>query len=421
MVDKTTLKNGLRILTIPQKQANTITVMVTVNAGSRFETPKTNGLSHFLEHMFFKGTKARPTAFDISKIIDGIGGEINAATGKDQTLYYVKTTPKHTEIALDVLSDMLLNSKFEASEINREKGVITEEINMYEDTPIKRVGDIFDELLYGNQPLGWSIIGSKENIKNMTRADFTDYVDSLYLPANIIVAFAGATNSKNTTKLVNKFFAKIASKKPKTRQLATKDTQCQPDVKVYYKKTDQAHMILGARSYNLFHIDRYVVSVLGAILGGGMSSRLFIEVRERRGLAYYVKSETELYQDVGSFITQAGVDLRRIELAIKVICQEYEKIKDKISSEELNRAKEYLKGKLLLSLEDTHTLASFYASTWLLEDKIRTPEDIIAEIDRVTKQDIFRVARDIFTPDKLNLAIIGPFKDKEKFEKLLRA
>lgn len=420
MVKKTTLSSGLQILTVPKKEARTVTVMIMVKAGSRFETPKTNGLSHFLEHMFFKGTKKRPTAFDISKIIDGIGGEINAATGKDQTLYYVKTTPKHLETALDVLSDMILNSKFAPQEIEREKKVIIEEINMYEDLPIKKISDIYEELLYQDQPLGWPIIGTKKNIKNLTQADFLNYIKRIYNPSNTIITFAGALNSKSTEKLARKFFKKMTSQKAKNSSLATKEIQCQPGIKIHYKKTDQAHLILGARTYNLFHPDRYAVSVLGAILGGGMSSRLFIEVRERRGLAYYIKSGTELYQDVGNFQTQAGVDLKRINQAIKIILKEYQKIKEKLTAEELNRAKEYLKGRLLLKLEDTHALAFFYTSSLLLEEKIKTPEQVIKKIDQVQKKDVFKVARDIFTPQKLNLAIIGPFKNKQQFVKLLK-
>jgi len=421
MVKTSKLKTGLTLLEVPKKEAKTTTIMLMVKAGSRFENPSINGLSHFLEHMFFKGTKNRPTAFDISKVVDGIGGEINAATGKDHTLYYIKTTPDHITTAFDLLSDMLTKSQFKIQEIEKEKGVIIEEINMYEDMPIRKIGDNFETLLYGNTPIGWPIIGTKKNILNTKRNNFTSYISSRYITQNMVLAVSGATNDQNIKKLADKYFNNLSKNSSKKDIFKKIPSQKSPQLDIQYKKTDQAHLILGVPSYNLFHKDRYVLSVLSAILGGGMSSRLFIEVREKRGLAYYVRSSTELYQDVGSFQTQAGVDLKRIDLAIKVIKNEYLKIKDNIKKEELERAKNFLKGHLLLALEDTHNLASFYATTLLLENTIKTPEQVVKKIDKVTLSDIKRVADEIFTPASLNLSVIGPYKNKDKFQSLLKS
>lgn len=430
MFNKKILTNGLRLLTVPMPQTKSITVLVLVGAGSRYETKEINGLSHFLEHLFFKGTKKRPSAFEISKVIDGIGAEFNAFTSKDHTGFYVKCASQHLELALDVLSDMLLNSKFDKREIEMEKGVIIEEINLYEDTPIKKISDVFEGLLYGDQPLGWQIIGSKENIRKVKRNDFLSYLDNLYRCQNFVLSLSGDESKiQNSQTLVNQYFRNLATGKPKTTHLAVFEQQCQPMVKLQYKKTDQAHLCLGVRGYPINHPDRYILAVLATILGGGMSSRLFIQVRERRGLAYYVRSAVEHYKDAGYFVTQAGVDLNKIEEAIKVILQEYVKITNPTSSRqggttlgagELKKAKECIKGKLTLELEDSRAQAGFYASQELLEEKIETPEEIMRKVDQVTAEDIKRVAKDIFVNQKLNLAIIGPFDREEKFTKILK-
>lgn len=419
------LPNGLRIITIPMPSVASVTVMLMVGAGSRYEEKNINGISHFLEHMAFKGTQKRPTALAISSLIDGIGGEFNAFTSKDHTGYYVKAAAKHMPTLIDVLSDMLLHSKFDRQEIEKERGVIIEEINMYEDTPMRKIGDLYENLLYGDTKLGRDIAGRKEVIKKVTREDFMSYMDRFYGPANTIVAVAGAVDTNgnksiDVKKLVAQYLGDWKNKvvvKPDIME----DGQKEPQLLVHFKDTQQAHLCLGVRSYHLIHPGRYKLGVLTAILGGGMSSRLFIQVRERRGLAYYVRSSNEEYTDIGNFVTQAGVDVVRIEDSIKVMLEEFAKIRsEKVAEEEITKAKEFLKGRFILELEDSRNVGALFATTEILEDRIQTPEEIIQLIDEVTIDDIQKVAQDIFRLQSLNLAIIGPYKEEERFRKLLK-
>lgn len=431
---KTKLANGLRLITIPMPQVQSATVLILVGAGSRYEKKETSGLSHFLEHMAFKGTERRPTALAISSEIEGIGGEFNAFTSKDQTAFFVKAAAKHLPQTIDVLADMLLHSRFAAEEIERERGVIIEEINLYEDTPARKIGEIYEELLYGDTPLGWDIAGRRETIAKIQRQDFLDYTQDLYTPENAVVIVAGgideiknkqsfSANEKLQFKiknLIEKSFGDWKNKAKRSFEPAG-DQQEKPVCKVVFKKTEQAHLALGVRGYHLFHPDRFVLSLLSTILGGGMSSRLFIQVRERRGLAYYVHTAAEHYADVGHLVTQAGVDLKKMEEAIKVILEEYRKVAKagQVEKKELTKAKEFLKGRLILELEDSKNVASLFGSSELLEGKIRTPAEMIAEVEKVRQEDLVRVAEDIFRPERLNLAVIGPFEDGKKFEKLL--
>lgn len=420
---KVTLANGLRIITAPMPGSQSVTVLIMVGAGSRYEEKKINGISHFLEHMAFKGTERRPSALAIASVIDGIGGEFNAFTSKDHTGYYIKAAKKHLPLLVDVLSDMLLHSKFDEKEIEKEKGVIIEEINMYEDTPMRHVGDIYENLLYGDTKLGRDIAGRKEVIKSVKREDFIGYMDRFYGPGNTIVTIAGGISTfKGSTLrgMVEDYLGNWKKKKVEKPEVIS-DTQKEPALLVHYKDTQQAHLCLGVRSFQLSHVSRYKLGVLTSILGGGMSSRLFIEVREKRGLAYYVRSSNEQYIDVGNFVTQAGVDVERIDDAIKVMLTEFQRIKDdKVTEIELNKAKEYLKGRFILELEDSRNVASLYTTSDLLEGKIKTPEEIMKRIDEVTIEDIRSVARDIFRQNTLNLAIIGPYKDSERFSRLLQ-
>lgn len=426
-----TYPNNLKLITIPMPAVASATVLVMVAAGSRYETKEINGLSHFLEHMAFKGSKKRPSALAISSTIDSIGGEFNAFTGKDHTGFYVKAAASHLPLVIDVLSDMILNPILKEEEIGREKGVIIEEINMYEDTPMRSVGDLYEELMYGDTPLGWDTAGKPEIIRSIKRVHFVDYMDRLYRPNNAIMVVAGGIknnlqftiqNSKiDLVGLIGKSLSDW-QKHPTQHFKAQSDKQDKPRVRVKYKTTEQAHLCLGVRAYHMNHPQRFALNVLTAILGGGMSSRLFIEVRERRGLAYYVRSDATQYQDVGNFVTQAGVDVTRIDDAVKTIVDQYRGIADgnyPISETELTKAKEYLKGRLTLELEDSRSVAGFYGTQELLKRKIKTPEDVIAKTDKVTLAEVMAVAKEIFVDQHLNLAVIGPYKDKARFEKLL--
>ena len=420
MFKKSTLKNGLRIITVPMKNTRTATVLVLVGAGSKYETKEINGISHFVEHMFFKGTKKKPTPLKIAESLDRVGGSYNAFTGKELTGFWAKVDFKHLDLALDWVSDIFLNSKLEAKEIEREKGVIIEEVNMYLDTPASYVRDLWEKLLYGSQPAGWLIIGEKGNILNFDRKKVLEYLRNHYSALNTVVCVAGNIKPGLVEKKVRKYFKGIGKKKV-LQKAEVKEKQNKPEVLLHFKKTDQTHFCLGVRGFNLFHSQRYAQAILAIILGGNMSSRLFDAVRGKRGLAYYIHTSSETNTDTGYLVTQAGVDHKNIEEAIKIILKEYKTLRDRlISKEELQKAKDYLKGISSLSLESSDTQSSFYASQELLEEKILTPKKKFQKIDEVKINDIKKVAEDIFQPKKLNLAIIGPFKKKGKFEKLLK-
>jgi predicted Zn-dependent peptidase len=414
------LKNGLNVVIVPIGEVESATTLIMVGAGSRYETKENNGISHFLEHMAFKGTKKRPTAIEISSLIDGIGAESNAFTGKEYTGYYIKSTSTKIELSLDILSDMVKNLLLDPKEIDKERGVILEEKNMYEDTPSRKIGDVFEELLYGDVPMGWDIVGTKENINRITREDFLAYMKKYYSADNMTLVVAGKVDTEEIKGKIEEYFADFEIF-PTQEALPVMEDQKKPAVSIKYKKTDQAHIALGFRTVGLLNEeDRYPLSLLSSILGGGMSSRLFHEVRERRGLAYSVRTIEDSSIDCGYLATFAGVDPKRITEAIQVILEEYNKIKNvgEITEEELTKAKEYSKGHFVLDLEDTRSVAVFYASALLLEKKMDNPPDIIAKIDAVTLADINRVIKKYFSLP-LNLAIIGDFKDSAPFEKLL--
>jgi len=391
-------------------------------AGSRYENRKNSGISHFLEHMAFKGTDKRPTAMDISSLIDGMGGEFNAFTGKETTGYYIKSAKDKLETSIDVLSDMLLHSKFDPEEIEKEKGVIIEEINLYEDMPARKIGDIYEQLLYGDTPMGWDIAGDKEIIRSITRGDFMTYLGELYSSSNLTVVVAGGIDSDEAYSLVEKYFGSMKEFQPKTFE-PLHESQNKPAVLVKQKQTEQIHIALGVRTVSISSPKRYPLSVLSAILGGGMSSRLFHEIREKRGLAYYVRTSSDEYADVGTLATTAGIDPKRVIEAVQVMVAEYSKVSHgemALTDDELTKAKEFLKGHLVLDLEDSRSVSGFYAHQELLEEKIENPNDVIEQIDKVTKEDIESVGKEFFKEATLNLALIGNFADGEKLENLLK-
>lgn len=420
--NRTVLSNGLRVLTLPMPSFESATVMVLVGAGSRYETKKNNGISHFLEHMAFKGTEKRPTAMDIASVIDGIGGQFNASTGKEVTNYYVKSSADKIDVSMDVLSDMLLHSKFDPKEIEKEKGVIIEEMNMNEDNPMRIIGDLYENLAYGDTPLGRDIIGKKEIIKNTTRKDFVNYMGSLYSAENIVLVVAGGIDTVKTLKLTEKYFSQL----PKFNTISydkSQVVQTKPQIILKTKKTEQVHLALGFRTVRFSSPDRYPLSVLAAVLGGGMSSRLFNEVREKRGLAYYVNASSDLYTDAGSFVAWAGVDPKKIKDAISVILEEHKKIsnlKNRISNKELKKVKSYMKGHWVLSFENSMAVANHYGSWEVLEKKIQTLEEAMRKIDAVTIEEVERMAKKYFINKGLNLAIIGNFASGQEFESLLK-
>jgi len=404
------------------ENANSVTVLILVGTGSKYETKDINGISHFLEHMFFKGTVKRPSTLKISETLDSVGGEYNAFTSKEVTGFWAKVDKKHSDVALDWISDIFLNSKFAEEEIQREKGVIIEEVNMYLDTPVAYIGDLWEKLLYGDQPAGWMTIGEKENIMSFNRKKVFDYYNSHYSSSNVIVCVAGAVETKKIEKEIETYF-KVIKKGLAGKKIKVKEVQHEPKVLLHNKKTDQTHFCLGVRAYDLFDKRKYALSLLSVILGGNMSSRLFIKVRERNGLAYSIHTSADNSTDTGYLVTQAGIDHKNLEKSVELILQEYKDLKDnKITEKELQKAKDYLKGITSLSLDSSDVQASFYAVQELLEKNILTPEEKFKKIDEVSAEDIKKVAEDIFLPEKLNLAVIGPVeqKDSARLKKLLK-
>lgn len=417
---KKVLPNGLRVITVPMKDNPTVTVLVLVSTGSKYETKRVNGISHFLEHMCFKGTAKRPKAIDISKELDALGSQYNAFTAQEYTGYYAKSDARHFKQIFDVVSDVYLNSTFPDAEIEKEKGVIIEEINMYEDTPARHVQDLFMKLLYGDTPAGWNIAGEKENILKMKRDDFVTYKSRHYVPEATVLVVAGQVKETEVMKEVKKIFGVVKNEK-KDQKIKVKEKQTKPEVLVSFKKTDQTHFVLGMRSYDLFSKHGPALTVLGGILGGGMSSRLFQKLREEMGVGYYVRAYNDTYTDHGVFQISAGVDNKRIKEVIQAVLVECKKLRDeKVSDEELSKVKEFLIGNTKLSLESSDDIANFYGGQELLRHEIKNIEEKSKEIRKVTAQDVQDLAKAIFTEKNLNLALIGPFKDNAHFIKLLK-
>ncbi|KKP86256.1 MAG: Peptidase, M16 family, partial [Parcubacteria group bacterium GW2011_GWC1_35_8] len=414
------LQNGLRVVTIPMKDNPTVTVLVLVEAGSKYEERKVNGISHFLEHMCFKGTIKRPKAVDISKELDALGSQYNAFTAQEYTGYYAKSDAKHFKKIFDVVSDIYLNSTFPETEMQKEKGVIIEEINMYEDMPQRHVQDLMMKLLYGDQPAGWNVAGEKKNILDMKRDDFVAYKKKHYLPEATVLVVSGKVTEEEVNKEVNKIFGKV-SRGEKGNKLKVKEEQIKPQALIKFKETDQTHFVLGFRTYDLFDKKNPILTVLGGVLGGGMSSRLFVKLREEMGVGYYVRAYNDSYTDHGFLQISAGVDNKRIDEVLKAVLEECRKLKNKIvNEEELEKVKECLIGNMKLSLESSDDIANFHGGQELLKKEIKNIEDKAKEIRKVTASQIQDMAKDIFRDEKLNLALIGPFKDDVEFLKILK-
>jgi predicted Zn-dependent peptidase len=414
--ERFSLGNGLRVLTAPMPHAQSVSCFVMLAAGSRYETAETNGIAHFAEHMFFKGTERRPTARHIAGEIDAIGGEFNAFTGKEYTGYYVRCAAETRDTALDVLVDMLRNSRFDADEIEREKGVIVEEMNMYFDTPRDFIGGVYESLLYGDQPLGWDIIGRKETVRGATRETFLDYTDTWYRPERMVVGIGGRVGEGLDARLEELLgdLPAAATPTPDPWERAENGR-----VRVHTKQSDQAHLVLGVRSRPLVDPDRYVLQLLATVLGGGMSSRLFTEVRERRGLAYYVFGTNHAYTDAGSLYAQSGVDIARIDDAIGTIVEQFRLLaSEPVPADELEKARNFAKGRFVLQLESPHGTIMYGLRREVLEGRATEPQAVLDALDAVTAEDIQRVAQSIVDEGPY-LAVIGPFEDAERFEKLL--
>ena len=419
--ERETLSNGVRLLTAPMPQVQSVACFIMLGAGSRYETPETNGIAHFAEHMFFKGTERRPTAQQIGLELDGIGAEFNAFTGKEYTGYYVKCAAEHRQHAFDVLVDMLRHSTFEPEEIEREKGVIIEEMNMYFDTPRDYISGVYHQLLYDDTPLGWDIIGRKETVRSATRETFLEYVDRWYKAPKMVVGVAGSFDEAVRGE-AEELLAEVEGSDPGGPEPIPDSNGSAARVRIHTKASDQAHIAMGVPSYSLTHPDRYALQILGTVLGTGMSSRLFTEVRERRGLAYYVFATNHSYTDTGTLYSQAGVDINRIDEAVETIARELKRIaSEPVPADELEKSKNVAKGRFVLQTESPHGMIMYGLRREVLEGKVEEPEEVLRQLDAVTVEDVQRVAQDVIGRNGLKLALIGPFDDPERFEQILAA
>lgn len=418
---KIVLPNGLRLILAPQPDSLTATVLFLVRAGSEYETKSVNGISHFLEHMMFKGTTRRPSARVISAELDSLGSEYNAFTGQEYTGYFAKASARKLPALLDIVSDLCLDPVLPEAEIEKERGVIIEEINMYEDTPQRRVRDLWQSLLYGDQPAGWDITGPKEVIRRLSRADFIKYRAARYVAPGTVVVVSGKFNAAQVTDFIRRTLGQM-SKARLAPKVPTREAQSAPAVLNKFKKSDQSHLVIGFRAFDIFDPRRYTLQVLGEILGGGMSSRLFDRLRTELGVAYYVYASPDLSLDHGSLSVAAGIDSRRLSEVVKVILEEFrELVRTPVGEDELKKAKDHLTGTLMVNLETSDEIANFYGGQEVLVRKIVSPEELIRRVQKVSARNVRELARQVFRRQNLNMAVIGPHRSAAELRKLLAA
>ncbi|MFH1382955.1 MAG: pitrilysin family protein [Chloroflexota bacterium] len=418
MHQKVTLDNGLRVITTTMPQVRSVSISIFIGVGSRYETAPQGGISHFIEHLLFKGTARRPTSREISEAIEGIGGIVNAGTDKELTVYWCKVASPHFSAALDVLVDMLFNSKFDPVEMERERQVVIEEINQSKDSPHQQVNTLIDELLWPEHPLGRDTAGSKESMSALTRDMVLDYLHGQYLPADTVVAIGGNIEPPEAEAAIRQAMGQWSNRQPLPEYLHYQG-QLNPRLKIEKRDIEQSHLCLALPGLSLVHPRRFTLDLLNVILGEGMSSRLFIEVRDKLGLAYAVHSYADHFLDTGSVIVYAGVDPRKLDQAVRAILEQLKKLEQPVPANELTKAKEMAKGRLLLRMEDSHNVASWTGGQEVLAGRILTIDDVIARIDAITAEEIAGVAREVFISNQLRLAVVGPVTDDGHLEKLL--
>ncbi len=420
MFKKTILDNGLRVLTVPMQGTNTVTVLVLCDTGSDYEKKEQNGISHFLEHMFFKGTPRRPGADVLSQELDGMGSIHNAFTSHELTGYFIKAGKTYLKDSLDVLADIYKNSLLKEEEIEKEKQVIIEELHKDRDNPMRHIWDVWEKLLYGDQPAGWDIGGEEHTVRSTTRGSLLDYFNHQYVSLNTAVVVAGNFNENDLIDSLQPLFCDVRDGKPIRQKPEVVEKQEKPAVDIFDKKTDQTHIVLGFRGYGANDPKRYAADVMGVILGGGMSSRMFDRIREKLGLAYAVSSAHESYSNRGFLTTYIGVDHSNVEKTIRAALEEYKNMCEKeVPAKELRRVKDYIRGTTLIGLEQSNAVASFVGTEEMISGKPLTVDEVFAKIEAVRAEDICAVAKEIMRPERLNLAMIGPFKEPHSFKKLL--
>lgn len=421
--------NGMPIIKLPMLGVDSVTVLVLVNTGSRYETDSQQGIAHFFEHMVFKGTKKYDTAQILATVVDSVGADFNAFTSKEYTGYYVKSAAMHLPLALDVLSDMLLTPSLRQEDIDREKGVIIEELNMYVDSPSNHIGNLFDQMIFKNSGLGHDIIGIKETINSFSSQNFKDFLHDWYGFKNMVLVVAGKSSvveSEETMKAIIDNFSKDSGERINNRvdlsRYLSRNIISSDKLHLEYRDTQQAHLVMGWPAVKRNSPERFAISLLGVMMGGNMSSRLFSEVREKRGLCYYINSSVDQFHDSGVLETSAGVDPSRVEEAIRVIKDEYYSVlsgQKEFSSDELKRAQDYVLGKMTLSYEDSESVAQHFGMKYILLGQVETPEEVMEKIRNVKIEDVKNIAEKVLKQNELRMAVIGPYKDVGIFEKLI--
>lgn len=419
MYHKEILPNGLRIVTSEMPHTRSISMAIFTGTGSRYETEDEAGLSHFVEHLLFKGSAKRPTAKEISEAIEGVGGILNAATDKELTVYVSKVATPHFSLALDVLIDMFRHPLIAETEVEKERRVVIEELHMIQDDPRDWVDVLLDDTMWPDQPLGRDVAGREETVSSFTSAAVTGYLARQYAPSNTVVSLAGDLHHRNIVERITEALGDWEGGPPRP-YFPAKDGAQGARVRISERPTEQAHLCLAVPGLSNHHPDRFALDLLNVVLGEGMSSRLFLEIREKRGLAYDVHSQNTHYMDTGASVVYAGVDPQRTEDTIKAILEQLHVFKEElVPAVELRKAKEFAKGRLLLRIEESRSVVSLMGTQELLLGKIMTVDEIVETLESITAEDIRKVARDIFVPDQLKLAMVGPFKDTEHFAQLL--
>jgi len=419
LYQKSTLDNGLRILTSTMPQTPSVSISFFIGTGSRYENDAQAGVSHFIEHLCFRGTARQPTARDIATAIEGVGGILNGGTDKELTIYWCKVARPYLETAFDVLVDMLINSRFDPEDIEKERQVIIEEINMSNDSPAQRVGMLIDETLWPEHPLGRDIAGSRDSVSGITRELMLDYLADYYQPGNTVVVAAGDIQHEEMVSLVDRTLGKWKGRPSRTGYLPYEEKGF-PRLRIESRELEQVHLCLALPGLSLLHPQRFTADLLNVILGDGMSSRLFTNIRDKLGLAYSISSYVDHFFDTGSLIIGAGVDIKNLSLAIKAIVEELGQLKDMVPEAELNKAKEFSKGRLLLRMEDSRSVAGWIGGQELLTGRILTVDEVVAIIDRITAEELQQLARDLLIGEKLRLAIVGPVSADSSLEALLK-
>jgi predicted Zn-dependent peptidase len=419
LYQKTTLDNGLRIMTAAMPYTRAVSVCIFIGVGSRYEADAEAGISHFIEHLLFRGTEKRPTPKEISAAVEGVGGIINAGTDKELTVYWCKVAQPHFPLALDVISDILLNSKLDAADIEKERQIITEEINMGMDSPSQRVNLLIDELLWPNHPMGRDIAGNKESVASITRDMIVDYLVHKYLPSNTVVAIAGDIKHQEMADAVNQALGKWTNRLPPPTYLTYKE-QTSPQVSIETRDTEQVHLCLALPGLSILHPKRFTLDLLNVILGEGMSSRLFTEIRDKLGLAYSIQSFVDHFLDSGSITIYAGVEPKNLRAAIEAILEQLSLLRESVPESELSKAKELAKGRLLLRIEDSRNIAGWLGGEEVLTGRVLSIDQLVAIIDAITAEELKQVAQELIADRQLRIAVVGPVDKGEPLGELLK-